>query len=464
MSIAVRGTYFRVLAGLGLAMALVSAPAMAQGTVEERLNQLQRQVEELQRQVTASGTADVAELRRQIEVITREIEAIRLEQEPAVEADTSLRGLAPAAAKVYRVRQGVSIGGYGEVHYENFADERQDDAASGRMDQFDALRAILYFGYKFNDRLLFNSELEWEHGSTSQGGGEASIEFAYLDYQLSPAFGVRAGILLSPMGLTNELHEPPIYLGSTRPLVEQSIIPTTWRANGAGVFGDAGGFSYRAYALTSLDAVGGGSSGAGGFGAGGLRGGRQKGAREVAEDFSLVGRVDYNGILGLMVGGSAMVGETAHNRSVNDQEIGGRLVIWEGHADYKAYGLDLRGLYTVANLDDVAQLNAARKLTGNASIGERLAGGYLQAGYNVLRFVSGTAHQLVPYVRYETLNTQDEVPTGFTANPTNERTLWLLGAMWKPVPQVSVKADYQIHANEARTGINQFNVNVGYLF
>jgi hypothetical protein len=146
----------------------------------------------------------------------------------AVQADTSILGFGPAAAKVYKIQQGVSIGGYGEVLYENFAAERENDTASGVTDQFDALRAIVYVGYKFNDRLLFNSELEWEHGTTSQGG-EASIEFAYLDYMLTPNFGFRGGLLLPPMGLVNELHEPPIFLGTTRPATEQAIIPSTWR-------------------------------------------------------------------------------------------------------------------------------------------------------------------------------------------------------------------------------------------
>jgi hypothetical protein len=39
-----------------------------------------------------------------------------------------------------------------------------------------------------------------------------------------------------------------------------------------------------------------------------------------------------------------------------------------------------------------------------------------------------------------------------------------VGAMWKPVPNVSLKADYQIVSNDADTGVNQLNVNLGYLF
>lgn len=452
----------RWLAAVVVAAGLVGAPLAAQETTEQRVERLQRQVEELRRTLGVQDTSRLAEMQRQIDALTRELEAMRLGEEVAVRSDTSMHGFAPAASKVYRVRQGVSIGGYGEFLYERFSEDREDDEPANRQDRFDALRAILYVGYKFSDKLLFNSELEWEHGSTGQGG-EASIEFAYVDYLLTPALGLRAGLLLSPMGLTNELHEPPIFLGTTRPLVESVIIPTTWRANGAGVFGDVGGFQYRAYALTSLDAVGGGSSRAGGFGAGGLRGGRQKGAVEVAEDFSVVGRVDYTGILGLMVGGSAMLGQTGHNRIVGGEELDATATILEGHADYSARGLDLRALYAVATVDDVAQLNAARKLTGGGSVGERLTGGYAQVGFDVLRAMD-TSHQLSPYVRYEAVNTQAEVPTGFLEDPATDRTVWVLGAMWKPIPQVSVKADYQVHGNGAETGVNQFNINVGYLF
>lgn len=452
---------WRSLALAAVAAVALGSPLAAQQPVEERVVQLQRQLDELRREVAARDTAELGELRRQIDALTRQIETMAL-GEAVVQPDSSVFGFAPAASKVYRIRQGVSIGGYGEVMYENFAGERQDGAASNRIDQFDALRAILYVGYKFNDRLLVNTELEWEHGSTSQGG-EASIEFAYVDYLLRPNFGLRGGLLLAPMGLVNELHEPPTFAGTSRPLVENSIIPTTWRANGFGFFGETGDFSYRAYALTSLDAVGASTSRAGGFSAGGLRGGRQKGARELSEDFSLVGRVDYTGVRGLMVGGSAMRGQTAHNREVNGAQVGGTLTILEAHADYSNAGLDLRALYATATVDDATQLNALRNLTGAQSIGERLDGWYAQAGYDVLRSLN-TTHALIPYVRYEALNTQARVPTGFTANPENDRTIWLLGAMWKPIPEVALKADYQIHGNGRDTGVNQLNVNLSYLF
>src|ERR687893_57876 len=204
----------------------------------------------------AAQEADSATVRRleaQVEAITQELEELRLGRDLVVEADTSLYGFGPAASKVYKARQGVSLGGYGEVLYENFAGSREDDTPSGSTDRLDALRAIVYVGYKFSDKVLFNSELEFEHGSTEEGGS-VSIEFAYLEYRLSPRLGLRAGLLLPPMGFINEVHEPPAFLGARRPETERTIIPSTWRESGIGFFGAAGNLSYRAYLVNGFDA------------------------------------------------------------------------------------------------------------------------------------------------------------------------------------------------------------------
>lgn len=413
----------------------------------------------------SQDTSVIAELRRQIEILTLEIEELKLGREVIVEADTTLYGFGPAASKVYRVGQGVSLGGYGEMLYENFAGELENGQPSRRTDQLDFLRAILYVGYKFSDRLLFNSEIEFEHATTG-GAGEASLEFAYLDWLLSDYVGARAGLLLVPMGFLNELHEPPTFLGTTRPETERQIIPSTWRENGIGIFGQAGPFSYRAYVINGLDAVGAGSSGAGGFSASGLRGGRQKGSQAIAEEVAGVARLDYQAALGLMIGSSIYVGGAGQNAESPlrpGESIGATTVVWEGHAQYRANGFDLRGLLALADVGDADEINAALQLAGDESVGERLTGWYLQAGYDVLhrtRF----RQQLLPYVRYEWLDTQDEVPDGFAADPANDRKLLLLGVAWRPITNLIVKADYQIHGNEAETGVDRLNAAIGYLF
>ena len=394
-------------------------------------------------------SARIVQLERQMEAVSRELERMRLGQDVVV-ADSSVQGLGPAASKIYRVQQGASIGGYGEVLYENYAADAEDGATAGPSDRWDALRAIVYVGYKFNDRLLFNSEIEVEHAD------EIFLEFAYLDYLLGDSWGVRAGVLLAPIGLVNELHEPAAYLGTERSITESRIIPSTWRENGIGLFGGTDDISWRVYAMNSFDAAG--------FTGAGLRGGRQKGSAALAEDIGVAARVDYVGTPGLIVGGSTYLGETAHDRpDTGGEEIGGRVTIWEGHVDYEWSGWDLRALVAGASVGDAAELNALNGLTGAAGIGTRMLGWYAQLGYDVLR-TTGSAHQLIPYVRYEAVDTQREVATGFAASPTNDETATLFGLAWKPVPQVVAKIDYQLHSNAADTGVDQLNFQIGWLF
>jgi len=457
----------RRLADLLLVATLIAggmaAPAAAQD-MDSRVRQLEEQVEELRRLLDARQDPDLVEIRRQIDAITAEIEILRFGADVVV-AGESRFGFGPAASKIYSSPHGVSIGGYGEMLYENFATEREDGSAATARDQLDVLRAIIYVGYKFDDRFLFNSEIEFEHASTSNAGS-ASVEFAYMDYLLSERAGIRAGLVLLPLGLINELHEPTTWLGTERPVTENRIIPSTWRESGIGVFAEFEHFEVRGFVVNGLDAVGGGSSKAGGFSASGIRGGRQKGSKAVAEDFGIAARADFTGIPGLVFGASGYLGESG--QGVDDptspgDELGVRTLITEGHAAYRARGWDLRALVAAADLDDVTALNTALGFAGDESVGERMTGWYVHAGFDVLRS-SQTLLELIPYVRYESVNTQSEVPTGFMANPANDLDIWTIGAALRPIPQIILKTDYQIRSNESNTGVDQFNVALGYIF
>lgn len=393
-------------------------------------------------------SARLAELERRLEALTRELERQRLGDEVVV-ADTSVGGFGLGASKVYRVQAGVSIGGYGEILYQNYADVREDGAPAGRSDQIDALRAIIYLGYKFDERVLFNSEIEIEHGN------EAFLEFAYLDVLLTDAVGLRGGLLLAPIGLVNELHEPPIFLGTRRTQVESRIIPTTWRENGIGLFGDSGDLSWRLYLMNGLDGAG--------FDADGFRGGRQKGSRALAEDFGVAARLDWNGVPGLTLGGSVYTGEADQGRLLDGVEVDGGHTIWEVHADYKNKGWELRGLLAGASVADAGAMNRLNGLTSGAGLAERMSGAYVQVGYDVLR-TTATAHSLIPYVSWETVDTQSEVADGFSVSLRDRFDVFEIGAAWEPVPQAVFKAGYQLFGDDVDTGVDQFNIQLGWLF
>lgn len=433
-----------------------ASESQPQGELEEleaRLRELERQIAELRGE--AAGSQEVAELARRIDLLAAEIEGLRTGGAAEVDATEGQRGLGPAASKVYAVERGVSIGGYGEMLYQSFAEERQDGVPAGKTDQLDFLRAILYVGYKFSDRIHFNSEIEFEHASTGEGG-EVSVEFAYLDFSLRPELGIRGGMLLVPLGFLNELHEPPIFYGARRPEVESAIIPSTWRENGAGIFGETALVSYRAYAVAGLDASG--------FGASGIRGGRQKGARSLAEDFAFTGRVDLTGVSGLLAGVSLYTGNSGQGTNVMGQTLGARVSLFDLHAQYRYRGWHFRGLYAKGTLGDAALVNEANGLTGSSSVGEDQFGWYVEAAYDVMALFPRGEWAIAPYLRYERLDTQDTVPPGFADNLATDQSLLTVGIDVKPISRVVIKADYQRIRNEALSGVNQLNVALGFLF
>ena len=451
-----------LLSALALAALLTASPARADEDLQRRLEALEQTITALQGELRAlRAEADRREtesqrLEQAVDVLTDELESERLAgAEDAPVEGAAPKGLAPAASKVYSKSRGVSIGGYGEMLYQSFSSAPDDGTPSPKKDQIDFLRAILYFGYKFNDRIVFNSEIEFEHASTGSGG-EASVEQAYLDFLVREEFNVRAGMLLPPIGFVNELHEPPTFLGARRPQVEQVVIPTTWRENGAGIHGEIGRFSYRAYLLAGLDASGFSDSS-------GLRGGRQKGAKSLAEDGALTFRFDYEPIDGLLFGVSGYFGESGQGASLGADTLDVRTELLSAHLQWRWRGLQARALWARVELDDVADLNTWLGKTGADSIGERMEGWYAELGYDLLAH-RDTRHELIPFVRYEDYDTQAEVPSGWLRDPANDREMLTIGVSYKPHPDVVIKLDWQDESNGAGTGQDQLNLALGYLF
>jgi len=436
----------RISIGMGLTLALLLAtpvPAQQAGPDEREL----------------ARDDEVRELKRQLGVVLSELDRLRtqlaLPEEPELK---SAYGLGPAASKVYGTHRGLSIGGYAEAVYRN----EIGDAGGDGVDEADFVRLVLYTGYKFSDRLLFNAEIEFEHASTSKEG-EVSVELASLEYLYRPGLNLRGGLLLVPMGLLNEMHEPPFYYGTQRPEPERAIIPSTWRENGVGIFGSFGeSLSYRAYVLNGLDASG--------FSSSGLRGGRQKGSEAKATDLAVVGRLDFQASPSLLVGGSYYVGDSGQDQTLSVTGLNlpsARTQIWELHADYQRGPLQLRGLYTEAHVSDAGTLSAA--LTAEAMkatvVAERMIGGYAEAAYDIMQLLSpGTEKSLTPFFRFEYLDTQNKIPSGFSRDRTQPRRLFIPGIQYKPNPNVVLKLDYRNISPFSGNAADQLNLGMGLVF
>jgi hypothetical protein len=441
---------------------LVGALAAPLGA-QEAIDELHKKVEDLQQEVArlraeGGSAARLDELERRIDLLAAEIETQRTGGAAESEPPPPASGLAPGAAGVYRVRKGVSVGGYGEATYAAFSGQRQDGSPSGRTDRLDLLRAVLYVGHKFSDR-IFNSEIEFEHATTGEGSeerGEVSIEQAYLDFKPWKNAGARAGMVLIPVGFLNELHEPPIFAGARRNQVESVIIPTTWREVGAGLFGDTGPFRWRAFAVAGLTSTG--------FSAQGIKEGRQQGSESLARDVAVTGRLDFTGVAGLLLGASFYSGNSGQGARVDGARVRGRFTLFDLHGEYEHRGLRIRALGAFSRLGDAALINAQNGLEGERSVGQRQYGWYVEAAYDLMASRPRGQWAVAPFVRYERLNPQDRVPSGFRSDPGRDATIWTAGVGVKPLTSVVLKADYQWFSDRARTGTNQFNLAIGYLF
>lgn len=455
--------------GLLTTLAVLSIPAMAlekPKTMDDMwkiIQEQQKQIEALKaKSETASAkttaTGDVKTLEHKTDILSQEVEKLRTNLAIPEEAKyKSMYGLGPAASKIYQVGKGLSIGGYGEVNYQAQVSDR-----TGANNNADFERMVLYAGYKFSDNILFNSEIEFEHGSTDKGGS-VSVEFAALDFFIDPMVNIRAGMVLMPMGFINQIHEPPFYFGNNRPEVERTIIPSTWREIGVGLFGQlTPELTYTAYGVNGMNAAN--------YGSAGIRSGRQSGSQAKAEDIAFVGRLDYSpeAVPGLSIGASAYLGNAGQNQQFENKVTKVKTKadvftqLYEGHLQWKYKGLELRALGSWGHISDAAVLSAAKGET----VGSDNYGWYTEIGYDILPFfTNNTSQALLPFFRYEKFDTIASAPTGFVDDLSKDKEIYQVGLHYKPIPNVVIKADYRNIRNKAGTKEpDDFNLGLGFIF
>ena len=319
-------------------------------------------------------------------------------------------------------------------------------------------RFVLLFTHSFSDRVRFVGELELEHAVVEglEEGGELELEQAYLDFLVRPSFNFRAGMLLTPVGIINERHEPPVYHGVERPFVDTVIVPTTWFEAGAGIHGSLPrGFRYRAFAMAPLDATE--------FSAEeGLAGSAQNGSEAQVRNVAVTGRLEYLGVRGLQTGVSFWHGETGFN--VPRLDIGTSL--FEFDARYSRDRLEARGQFAHVFNSNTGPLNEAlTRLTGiDPNIAEQLRGFYIEGSYRVLP--RSAPHDAALFLRYENFDTQYRMAPGHVPLPQFDRDAWVVGATYWVDPDVAIKLDYSHVRNQSTVvpGPKSFNVGLGWWF
>jgi hypothetical protein len=435
-----------VLVALALTRPL---PAQTPQELERRITELEKKVRQLDPSFQIPPAAEG--LAARLEALEKRLDSLLAAKEkaaPATPAAAPQAPLQPVSVSGDFQTSGretrLPVSGYMDFHVNK-----------DRGDPFrpDFHRFVLLFGHSFSDRVRFWSELELEHSLTEAGleGGEVALEQAYLDFLAKPYLNFRAGMVLTPVGIVNERHEPPSFHGVERPFVETVIIPTTWRELGFGLTGDLGrGFRYRAYLTSSLDAAR--------FSAeSGITEGRTKGVDASLHHPAISGRLEYNGVRRLMLGVSLYTGGSGFaTPGVNP-----RVTLMDADGRYSFRRMDFRALFANTWISRAGELNRLLQMhTGvNPNVAQQLRGYYLEPAFHLMP--RRLRHDLALFGRYERYNTQQEMPAGYVPLAQFDRSSWVTGVTYKPVADVAVKFDYVFHRNASSVVRERDGINFG---
>ncbi|MDC0579299.1 porin family protein [Bacteroidia bacterium] len=350
------------------------------------------------------------------------------------------------------------LAAYGEVHFNQPMAEKTSYNGS-----LDVHRQVLLFGYKFDNKTSFITEIEIEHIK------EVYLEQAFLNYKAKPWLNIQAGLLLIPIGIINEYHEPTTFNGVERPLINSTIIPTTWREIGAGVAGNITSIGLR-YQLYAVNGPLGFDNEAKLNGEKPIRGARQKGSQVTMTGIDVSGRLTYYGVRGLNLALSGYWGKTEsslyhnlHDDSLSmksradSSSVGVRMI--SGDFRFQKKNFEARGELILMNLSNTSQYNAFT----NQDLGKTAYGYYAEVGYNIGKLIHAK-NKVVPFFRYSNYDTHQQTSASLIANPNYKNWAYTSGISWFINPNFVVKGDYQHFINGNNNTLNMINLGVGYWF
>ena len=389
-------------------------------------------------------------------------------------------------------RTATVLSGYGEAKYRL---NLRDQTATVNITRF-----VTFFGHKFSRNISFFSETEIENTKVDgSGGGEISLEQAFLKMNVNRVLYFTAGLFVPRIGLINENHLPTTYNGNDRPQVEQTLIPATWREIGVGLYGSPRsmpGFNYSLAVCNGLNAQG--------FGNGtGIQGGRFEGRNATARNLAVTGALlYYTGAWRLQTsmyyGGSVGVSNNlADSLHLQTGTFGSPVLLNEANVQYHNKGFTFRALGAILRIPDAKNISAAYANL----VPLQCQGAYAELGYDLLTPFRNKAAALLPdsvlasglppgklfekrlvlFVRGEYLDMQSDMPSEVPADPQHKKRFITVGLTYAPVQGVTLKADFQamhsgtpnplLNPNPAAHSLNPYynsasyvNIGLGYSF
>lgn len=328
-------------------------------------------------------------------------------------------------------------------------------------------RFVLALDYKINPKWIVGAEIEFESGGTGitnelefgrterslSKGGEVNVEQFYITRLLHPAFNLRFGQMVVPMGLSNAHNEPMNFFGTARPEGEASILPYIWHESGLAAYGtfgkDLGQFNYQAMVVSGLNAKG--------FSGNHWVHDGQQGLFE-QDDFTnpaWLAHLDWVGVHGLRIGASLYhCSNTELNSFTSKEELKNAakhpVTLWSIDAQWLGKYIEARASIVsgkVGNADKFAVANEHGEEAENVfPLAKRALSYGAEVGLNLKSFFGNeNAPDVIPFVRYEYYNPMEELAVRGEKSPLNDAfktSMWVAGVNYRLGKDIVLKADY----------------------
>ena len=354
------------------------------------------------------------------------------------------------------------FGGYGEAvaSFKDYGINRfyggNDGNKNDHRNTISIPRFVLALDYKFNSKWILGAEIEFEAGGVGtayeiensengeyetevEKGGEVALEQFHITRLIHPAFNIRAGHIIVPVGLTNAHHEPINFFGTYRPEGETTILPSTWHENGIELFGSFGkgyaAFDYQAMVVAGLNANG--------FDRNTWIASGKQGIFE-EDNFTspgYVARLDYKGVPGLRLGASF----------------------------YFVWG-NLGNSTQVSNVN--TKLSNKAPYTRVTPVAKKAVSYAGEVGVNISSFFKEKKCPVIyPFARYEYYNPQQAGESMQVMELRNKVSMWTAGLNWYALPNLVVKADYmtrqigtgKMFGTGPYNSENEFSIGIAYV-
>lgn len=371
------------------------------------------------------------------------------------------------------------VSGYGSAFFQRDFNQQMSRATLER--------AVLFVGHQFNAKISLFTELELENAKVGPGTdgvsgfeGEIAMEQAYLKFNLNSHQYLVAGLFVPRIGILNENHLPVNFNGVERPMVEQLIIPATWRELGIGFYGHSR-YAPLNYTVALLNGLNGAAFEHGT----GLIDGRAEGQGAFANNIAVTASVQYYlqdfkfQLSGYAGGANGAAKRKSDSLLLKSGPLAETVYLGEGDVQYARNGWAIKALGTMISYQGAADMNRAYA----NNMASFMYGAYGEVAYNLFEHTRNEklkTQQCNVFARYEMLDMNATIPDNAIYDGKLKQQHLIAGITYLPIPNVALKADVRllhtgpenpelvINPSPTRIPYNQndtfLNVGIGYSF